>query len=174
MPKSILALFASESYKNPDQDQSLLSHLTNSCLQGSNMDRDTFVKSLQELEGCYTSSGTQITADQISSWLDSASKVIGQAVKGAVESASVHFQPLPNAFEIYGVDLLLTDTNEVKLLEFNGCPDFGQTGDRLASIVDNVVDASFESALLELLDRQSTREHQQTIKCLDFEFKRGW
>ncbi|TIB05082.1 hypothetical protein E3P96_01430 [Wallemia ichthyophaga] len=174
MPKSILALFASQSYKNPDEDQSLLSHLTNSCLQGSNMDRDKFVKSLQELEGCYTNSGTQITSDQINRWLDSASKVIGQAVKGAVESASVHFQPLPNAFEIYGVDLLVTDKDEVKLLEFNGCPDFGQTGDRLAWIVDNVVDASFESALLELLGRQSAHDHQETVKCLDFEFKRGW
>ncbi|TIA90700.1 hypothetical protein E3P99_01427 [Wallemia hederae] len=175
MPKSILALFASEPYSRPNEDQNLLSHLTNSCLQGSNMDRDTFVKSLQELEGCYTSSGAQITASQIEGWLDSASKVIGQAVRGAVESASVHFQPLPNAFEIYGVDLLLTDDNSVKLLEFNGCPDFGQTGDRLAWIVDNVVDASFENGVLELLGKDSSGNvEQDTIKCLDFEFKRGW
>ncbi|TIC15936.1 TTL-domain-containing protein [Wallemia mellicola] len=174
MPTSILALFASQSYKQPDEDQSLLSHLTNSCLQGSNMDRNTFVKSLEELEGCYTATGEQITPQQIEGWLDSASKVIGQAVKGAVESGSVHFQPIPNAFEIYGVDLLVTETNEVKLLEFNGCPDFGQTGDRLAWIVDNVVDASFEKGILELLGKNNISNTVKTIKCLDYEFKRGW
>ncbi|TIC34458.1 TTL-domain-containing protein [Wallemia mellicola] len=174
MPTSILALFASQTYKQPDEDQSLLSHLTNSCLQGSNMDRNTFVKSLEELEGCYTATGEQITPQQIEGWLDSASKVIGQAVKGAVESGSVHFQPIPNAFEIYGVDLLVTETNEVKLLEFNGCPDFGQTGDRLAWIVDNVVDASFEKGILELLGKNNISNTVKTIKCLDYEFKRGW
>ena len=40
----------------------------------------------------------------------------------------VHFQTLPNAFEIYGVDFLVDQNLEVWLLEVNAYPDFKQTG----------------------------------------------
>ena len=170
MPKDMLALFASKSYKEPNEDQNLLSHLTNSCLQGENMDRTTFVKSINELEGLKSSDGSVITKERVNNWVESSSKVIGQCVKGAIESGSVNFQPIPNSFEIFGVDLLITDNDEVKLLEFNGCPDFGQTGDRLSYIVDDVIDLSFGL----FLNRGSKEHKDNYLKCLEFEFRRGW
>ena len=47
----------------------------------------------------------------------------------------VHFQPLSNAFEIFGVDFLVDDTLNVWLLELNAFPDFKQTGTELQDAV---------------------------------------
>ena len=34
------------------------------------------------------------------------------------------FCPLPNQFEVFGVDFLIDTENNIKILEFNGGPDF--------------------------------------------------
>ena len=47
----------------------------------------------------------------------------------------VHFQTLPNAFELFGVDFLVDDKGDVWLLEVNAFPDFGQTGEELRNVV---------------------------------------
>ena len=44
---------------------------------------------------------------------------------------TVHFQPLPNAFEVFGVDFLVDAAGTAWLLEINAFPDFKQTGDDL-------------------------------------------
>ncbi|KAI4198241.1 MAG: hypothetical protein LQ350_005403 [Teloschistes chrysophthalmus] len=46
----------------------------------------------------------------------------------AATSHPVHFQPLPNAFEVYGLDYLISETGDVFLLEVNAFPDFAQSG----------------------------------------------
>ncbi|KAL8637012.1 MAG: hypothetical protein Q9228_005673 [Teloschistes exilis] len=38
------------------------------------------------------------------------------------------FQPLPNAFEVYGLDYLVSESGKVYLLEVNAFPDFAQSG----------------------------------------------
>ena len=58
---------------------------------------------------------------------------------------TIHFQPLPYAFEVFGVDFLVDAESNVWLLEVNAFPDFKQTGDELRGIV-----AEFWSGVLRL------------------------
>ena len=48
--------------------------------------------------------------------------------------------PLPNAFELYGVDFLVDDVGGLHLLEFNPTPDIRQTGDRLDFVVGALIE----------------------------------
>jgi hypothetical protein len=47
----------------------------------------------------------------------------------------VHFQTLPNAFELFGVDFLVDAEGTAWLLELNAFPDFAQTGEDLKEVV---------------------------------------
>jgi tubulin---tyrosine ligase len=57
-----------------------------------------------------------------------------------------NFQALPNAFELFGIDLLVTHASpastehpiQVKLLEINAEPDIELTGPRLTWILENL------------------------------------
>lgn len=61
----------------------------------------------------------------------------------AVRTQSTHFQPLPNAFEIFGVDWLIDAKGGVWLLEVNAFPDFAQGG----SIGEGVVRGVWEGVV---------------------------
>ena len=50
----------------------------------------------------------------------------------------IHFQMLPNAFEVFGVDWLIDAESKVWLLEVNAFPDFGQTGKELRGVVEGL------------------------------------
>jgi len=54
----------------------------------------------------------------------------------------VHFQPMPNAFELFGVDFLVSHepdgTFQPKLLEFNAEPAIELTGPRLTWILEDL------------------------------------
>ena len=58
----------------------------------------------------------------------------------------VHFQVLPNVFEVFGVDFLVDEMGTAWLLEVNAFPDFRQTGEELRGIVgrlwEGVVDVA--------------------------------
>jgi len=47
----------------------------------------------------------------------------------------VHFQTLPNAFEVFGVDFLVDAEGTAWLLEVNAFPDFKQTGEELKELI---------------------------------------
>jgi hypothetical protein len=51
---------------------------------------------------------------------------------------TVHFQALPNAFEVFGVDFLVDANGDAWLLEVNAFPDFRQTGDELKGLVQGL------------------------------------
>lgn len=51
---------------------------------------------------------------------------------------SVHFQTLPNAFEVFGLDFLVDDKGTAWLLECNAFPDFRQTGNELKGLVEGL------------------------------------
>jgi tubulin--tyrosine ligase len=63
------------------------------------------------------------------------SAVVGEVFEAAAREQLVHFQTLPNAFEIFGVDFLVDAELNVWLLELNAYPDFKQTGDGLRDVV---------------------------------------
>lgn len=56
-------------------------------------------------------------------------------------------QTLPNAFEIFGVDLLVDDQFGVHLMEVNAGPDFQQTGAELQSVIAQLFAATINAAV---------------------------
>lgn len=59
----------------------------------------------------------------------------GEVFEAAAKGMMVHFQTLPNAFEVFGVDFLVDERGTAWLLEVNAFPDFRQTGDELKGLV---------------------------------------
>ena len=47
----------------------------------------------------------------------------------------VHFQTMPNAFEVFGLDYLVDESGRAWLLEINAFPDYRQTGEELKDLV---------------------------------------
>ncbi|KAJ4414050.1 hypothetical protein N0V82_008167 [Gnomoniopsis sp. IMI 355080] len=144
--REMLALFAARPYAPPwentsqqdDKDYDYLdAHLTNTCLQGPRADENS-VKRFWDLadedlppaekEGIFA----QICA------------VTGDIFEAAAREMMVHFQPLPFAFEVYGLDFLVDAEQNTWLLEVNAFPDFKQTGHVLR---EQVVAAFWREAL---------------------------
>jgi hypothetical protein len=70
----------------------------------------------------------------------------GEVFEAAARGMMVHFQTLPNAFEVFGLDFLVDAVGTAWLLEVNAFPDFRQTGDDLRDLVaglwEGVVDVA--------------------------------
>ncbi|KAK9430521.1 tubulin-tyrosine ligase family-domain-containing protein [Lipomyces doorenjongii] len=133
--KDMLALFALKQYSSPDSDSDLEAHLTNTCLQGDFKDEGS-VRRFWSLEGF----------DKDTVW-DQICNITGETFAAAVSLGRLHFQPLPNAFEIYGVDFLVDSDLNTSILEVNAYPDFAQTGNELKELVDGL----FKNVLTEIV-----------------------
>jgi hypothetical protein len=143
--REMLALFAEKPYANPSEEDdihALSRHLTNTCLQ-SGADGGTgpdTVRSFWSLDETAPSLG--------SGWKDRVYEQIcaisGEIFEAAARGMMVHFQTLPNAFEVFGVDFLVDGNGQAWLLELNAFPDFRQTGDELR---DKVVGKLFEGVV---------------------------
>lgn len=98
----------------------------------------------------------------------------------------VNFQPLPQSFEVFGFDFLVSsnccsgheDTPELNawLLEVNAFPDFAQTG---ASLRDVVVQGLFEEVVSEIIGPhfavprgEATPKEPGLVKVLDVDLQR--
>ncbi|GFZ49792.1 hypothetical protein JCM24511_07195 [Saitozyma sp. JCM 24511] len=166
----MLALFSGSPYVHPtelhthgnDPDIDLRPHLTNTCLQtdayGAPMPSEELVKLFWELEGLdalHLSAGTgqhyesrgQVGKEWLEGTFERVGEVVAESVKAGVECGSFGLQLVPNAFEMFGVDLLCSFPDEpaitsvsssgslplpkVTLLEYNASPDFHQSGERL-------------------------------------------
>lgn len=125
----------------------LSAHLTNTCLQTSVLGADApqiSVSTLQSMEEKEILSGPhageKLGAERIRGIEEKVCETVAEVFKAAVGAGSsfqvrllrsllhrvrAHMdllpspQPLPNAFEIFGVDLLVSDTFDVSLLEIN-------------------------------------------------------
>ncbi|CAE6449299.1 unnamed protein product [Rhizoctonia solani] len=148
MSPNILALFAGTAYIPPssqsEEDPSnmdLSPHLTNTALQDSV--HESSIRLLQELVGCDVlfapDSDETLRLEDVKDIEDQVSNILAETFKAALASA-VHFQVLPNAFELFGVDFLVTHALErgpesskfqVHLLEINAEPAIELTGARL-------------------------------------------
>ncbi|PIL32063.1 hypothetical protein GSI_06767 [Ganoderma sinense ZZ0214-1] len=86
-----------------------------------------------------------LTEEDVENLKSQIGAVLAETFKAAIEM-SVHFQPLPNAFELYGIDFLVThDTSpevphklQIKLLEVNSEPAIELTGPRLTWILEDL------------------------------------
>ncbi|KAI9591039.1 tubulin-tyrosine ligase family-domain-containing protein [Syncephalis fuscata] len=127
--REMLALFAGTDY-DITSIESLQGHLTNTCLQQHN-------EAFDEAQAC--------------------ASVLGECF-AAVSSDAIGFQPMPNAFELYGFDFLIDESHNVWLLEANAFPDFAQTGHRLRDLVRGLFEATVKVAVCPFVDaiNQST------------------
>jgi tubulin--tyrosine ligase len=173
--KPMLALFAGKTYTAPwetsDPNEELASHLTNTCMQTG--EREGSVHAFWSLPNDIPglpSSWKQNTFDQIC-------KITGEVFEGAARGMMVHFQPLPNAFELFGVDFMLDAEGGVYLLEVNAFPDFAQTGDELNSIVqglfEEVVDVAIKPFFGLSTEEEQSEKRESMALALDIDLGRN-
>ncbi|OTB11179.1 hypothetical protein K445DRAFT_322365 [Daldinia sp. EC12] len=128
--KDMLALFAGKPYTAPTTNTStvdLEAHLTNTCLQRS-VDDGT-VRRFWDLP---------LEQHKKTDVFDQICEVTGEVFEAAARAMQMHFRPLANAFEIFGLDFLVDADGTPWLLEVNAFPDFRQTGDDLKGLVQGL------------------------------------
>jgi len=87
--------------------------------------------------------GANLAASDIADITAQTAYVLAEAFRAALASP-VHFQPLPNAFELFGADLLVTHAAkgfQVHLLELNAEPAIELTGARLHWVLEDMFKA---------------------------------
>ena len=129
--REMLALFAARPYKAPSRGEGALElagHLTNTCFQDDGT-KGNSVHQFWELKD------EKMVSDWKDRVFDQICLATGEVFEAAAREQMVHFQVIPNAFEIFGVDFLVDDQCNVWLLELNTYPDFRQTGDELQEVV---------------------------------------
>lgn len=134
--RRMLALFAGRAYEAPGStttdgntadvrgDIDLEAHLTNTCLQRSV--RDGTVKPFWDIP---------LDEQRKEDIFRQICEVTGEVFEAAARAMLMHFRPLANAFEIFGLDLLVGADGMAWLLEVNAYPDFKQTGEELRGLV---------------------------------------
>jgi hypothetical protein len=145
----ILALFASLSYTNDYQSCDRLRHITNTCAQiGSNVNENDLVKEFFTLEEI---------DDEVRSNIFEQIKLIIQEIFTGLHNEITIFQPLKNAFEIYGFDFLIDENNQVYFLEANAYPDFKQTGNTLNILIKELFKNVVQQIILPYFNVQQTK-----------------
>ncbi|PHH67635.1 hypothetical protein CDD82_1252 [Ophiocordyceps australis] len=125
----MLALFAAKPYVAPWEHEAadVESYLTNTCLQGSASCTRDSVAEFWHLEL------PQATLESI---FQEICTITGELFEASARAMPVHFQTLPNAFEVFGLDFLVDGGMRAWLLEVNAFPDFKQTGGQLKGLVE--------------------------------------
>jgi tubulin--tyrosine ligase len=140
--KPMLALFASTPYTPPWSTASLPNtpdlspHLTNTCLQTGS--HDGLVNAFWELP---------LPPSQKAEIFKQICETTGEIFEAAANGMMVHFQTLPNAFEVFGLDFLVDEKGVPWLLEVNAFPDFRQTGEELKALVGGLWEGVMEMAV---------------------------
>lgn len=143
----MLALFAPSSFVPLEQNQysptsvdDLACHLTNTCLQSK--------KELSVVEFDDLNDLTKANKAEVKKQIH---EIAHDIFLAAVQVNSLNFQPLANAFETFGVDFLVDENFQVKLLEINAYPDFKQTGDELKGLITELFDTTVEKMVYPLM-----------------------
>lgn len=167
----MLALFASVGYSPPSEDGDLQGHLSNTCLG----EREAAARGIPVVPSVFrfrdldqksmSTPGSEVqtvSQDHIHAIHKGAVTTIGTAFEAVAREASVHWQMWPNAFEIFGVDLMVSadvslspDSLRVWLLEINAVrlvftqqPDFKQSGTELQGTVQHVFERALQLGVL--------------------------
>ncbi|KAH3682522.1 hypothetical protein WICPIJ_006513 [Wickerhamomyces pijperi] len=138
--KKMLTLFAASPYTDPNQldldteeEVPMFGHLTNTCLQGEETATvNNSVVEFWQLQGL-TITEKELIFSQIK-------EITGELFKAASTVDKINFQPLGNAFELYGLDFIVDSKLQVHVLEINAFPDFKQTGDDLKGLIFDLCD----------------------------------
>ena len=146
----MLALFAGRPYAAPSPPASgtrstvteqLEAHLTNTCLQRSV--QEGTVRRFADL----TNASLGLPEATRASVVERVRAVAGDVFEAAAREMRMHFAPLPNAFEVYGLDFLVDAAGHPWLLEVNAFPDFRQTGPELTGLVAGLWEAVLRRAV---------------------------
>jgi hypothetical protein len=132
--KEMLALFAAKAYCPPHEEDDvadLARHLTNTCFQEGGSSNEGSVRRFWDLDHHVPG----LSADWKEKIFGQICSVTGEVFEAAARGMMIHFQTLPNAFELFGVDFLVDANGDVWLLELNAYPDFAQTGEDLKEAV---------------------------------------
>ncbi|KAF2178830.1 tubulin-tyrosine ligase [Zopfia rhizophila CBS 207.26] len=182
--KPMLALFAARPYippwETPNTPDGLRAHLTNTCLQGTG-EREGSVALFWDLpdtllSNCSTSAPSHWKGEVYTQ----IKAITGEVFEAAARGMMVHFQPLPNASELFGVDFMVgVDDNSgltTYLLEVNAFPDFRQTGDELKDLVgglfEEVVDVAVRPFFGLSEEDEGTKGTQRMDCVLDIDLGR--
>ncbi|KAI1387772.1 sure-like protein [Hypoxylon trugodes] len=150
--RHMLALFAGKAYVAPGATATststnmdtntettaidLEAHLTNTCLQRS-VSEGT-VRQFWDLP---------LSKDTKEGIFKQICDITGDAFEAAPRAMPMHFRPLTNAFEIFGLDFLVDGTGHTWLLEVNAFPDFKQTGEELRELVGGLWEEVLRTAV---------------------------
>lgn len=184
----MLALFAARPYSPPwasdfeseeEREDAMRAHLTNTCLQDTG-DREGSVGLFWNLPDSIVSQ-PDTTVSAPSTWKEEVFAQIKDITAATFEAAargmSIHFQPLPNAFEIFGLDFMVgieaDGSLNTYLLEVNAFPDFRQTGNELSGMIEGLFEGVVESAIKPFfgLERES-QGSDKMVKVLDIDLGR--
>ena len=150
--KEMLALFASVPYQNPGTENVLSEvdgvesyhenidmrpHLTNTCLQTSAPNQSATDPSARKAIPFRNIDASNLGPWAVDSIYEQIFSITSHVFRAAVAQPT-NFQPLPNAFEIFGVDWLVDPDLQVHLLEFNAYPDFAQSGPEGKTLIDGL------------------------------------
>ncbi|KAL1622344.1 hypothetical protein SLS54_004907 [Diplodia seriata] len=185
--KPMLALFAATPYGAPwekktdsDGQPDLRAHLTNTCLQDSDQ-REGSVRAFWDLPDTLDASNTAAHAELAGlsgGWKEHVFSqictVTGELFEAAARGMMIHFQPLPQAFELFGVDYMVDAQGTAWLLEINAFPDFRQTGDDLKGIVEGLFAETVDVAVKPFFQLEGAKpEGTDTLKqVLDIDLGR--
>ncbi|EQC38474.1 hypothetical protein SDRG_04182 [Saprolegnia diclina VS20] len=141
--QNVLLLTSLDAY-NPANTDNKLSHITNTFQQ---QDHPNFVEAdcvllLEDMEAILMDDQgiSAVEAKTITTNMLADIGAITGEVFDAYRGEFSVFQPLPNCFEVYGVDFLIDEDYQVWLLEVNPGPDFKQTGNRLQPLIQTLVE----------------------------------
>ena len=140
--REMLALFAESPYEPPGSGivKDMRAHLTNTGLQKG--DTTSSVRRFWDLPAALPKH-----EDSESDWKLQAFeqiKTLTSELFTAAAAQPTNFQPLPNAFELFGIDWLVDAHGDAWLLEVNAFPDFAQTGDQLQGVVASLWKGTLE------------------------------
>ncbi|KAK6349128.1 hypothetical protein TWF730_009884 [Orbilia blumenaviensis] len=165
--KNMLALFAASAYTLPSQLQDVTSdttdlsaHLTNTCLQSGV--HDGSVIPFWKLSELFT-----VEKETVEGWYSQLREITADVFKAAVSGGRIHFQPLPNAFEVFGFDFLVGEDGGVRILEVNAFPDFKQTGEEEKELVAGLFDGVV--GVIKNFFGEKGEEDERMDKVLDVE-----
>lgn len=130
-----LVLLAVEAYDV--RSHSVHAHITNTCRNQmhASFEEQKHIKLLHDI----------FNAEQVQSIRSQLQQCLHD-VFAALHAEPTVFLPLPNAFELYGMDFLVDESLQVWFLEANAGPDFAMTGDRLQCLIRGLMEHTFRSA----------------------------
>lgn len=143
----MLALFSLASYQSQtkigdDEIIDMKFHITNTCVQMADFNTESNETKQAEHDAVkrfwslnFDESSQEKNFQKQSLIFDQIKNCVKELFECFICEPTV-FQPLPNAFEIYGLDFLVDENYNCLFLEANAFPDFKQTGDNLNDLID--------------------------------------